>query len=53
MSQFSEFEDFTIFAVQYRYEAYDEGEEKLDRKDVMEKVELLLEHVRAIVAGTE
>ena len=29
VEQFSQLEDFTIFAVQYRYEAYDESEERL------------------------
>lgn len=34
LSKFPNLEDYNIFAVQYRYEAYDSSEEELDRDQV-------------------
>jgi hypothetical protein len=44
-------EDYTIFAVQYRYEAYDTSEEPLDRRKVTDVTDALLAHVEAILAA--
>jgi HEPN domain-containing protein len=49
LSKFSNLEDYTIFAVQYRYEAYDESEERLDRREVIAVTGSLLTHVEGIL----
>ncbi len=41
-------EDYTIFAVQYRYEAYDETDD-LDREDAISNASALLAHVKNIL----
>lgn len=51
LSKFSNLEDYTVFAVQYRYEAYDETEELLDRREVIEITGSLLSHVAAILSA--
>jgi HEPN domain-containing protein len=51
LSEFSSLEDYTIFAVQYRYEAYDESEELLDRQEVVTVTSALLARVEAILAS--
>lgn len=49
LSKFPNLEDYTIFAVQYRYEAYDESEDQLDRQDVINTTNAILAHVQAIL----
>ena len=49
LSKFSNLEDYTIFAIQYRYEAYDESDEPLDRQEVVDVAGALLSHVETIV----
>jgi HEPN domain-containing protein len=51
LSKFSGLEDYTIFAVQYRYEAYDESEEPLDRQEVIKTAGALLLHVEGILGA--
>lgn len=53
LSDFDELEDYTVFAVQYRYESYQAGEEALDRKSVVQEVTAFLSHVRKQVVGTK
>jgi HEPN domain-containing protein len=50
LSQFPDLEDYSVFAVQYRYEAYDEDEEMLDRPDTIKKTMGFVTHVQAIVS---
>ena len=38
-----------MFAVQYRYEAYDEDEETLDRPETIKNTKALVTHVQGIV----
>ena len=52
LSQFADLEDYTIFAVQYRYEAYDEAEERLPRVGVILKTGVFLAHVKRIIEDT-
>jgi len=49
VTKFPNLEDYTIYAVQYRYEAYDESEEQLDRRQVIEATNALLDHVQGIL----
>ncbi len=49
LGKFPNLEDYTIYAVQYRYEAYDESEEQLDRRQVIEATKALLEHVQGLL----
>jgi HEPN domain-containing protein len=49
LSKFPNLEDYTIFAVQYRYEAYDESEDELDRQEIIAGTSLFLAHVEAIL----
>lgn len=49
LSRFPDLEDYTIYAVQYRYEAYDDSEELLDRRQVVEATKSLLDHVQAVL----
>jgi hypothetical protein len=49
VTKFPNLEDYTIYAVQYRYEAYDESEEQLDRQQVIDATKALLDHVRGIL----
>lgn len=49
LSEFPDLEDYTIFAVQYRYEAYDESEEPVDRREVIRVTSSLLAHVESIL----
>ncbi|HPC93940.1 MAG TPA: HEPN domain-containing protein [Sedimentisphaerales bacterium] len=43
--------EFTDFAVAFRYEAFSDLDADIDRRDCIERVDRLLQHVRAIVAG--
>src|SRR5262245_25257358 len=52
LSNFPDLEDYTIYAVQYRYEAYDEAEDRLDRVMVISKTEAFVAHVRGIIDST-
>jgi hypothetical protein len=49
LSKFPDLEDYTPFAVQYRYEAYDEMEEVLDRDEAIQNVGSFLIHVQRII----
>jgi len=49
LGQFPNLEDYTIYAVQYRYEAYDDSEEQLDRQQVIDATKALLEHVQRLL----
>ena len=51
VTKFPDLEDYTIYAVQYRYEAYDEAEEQLDRQEVIESTKALLDHVAGVLKG--
>jgi len=42
--------EFTDFAVAFRYEAFSDLDADIDRRDCIERVARLLQHVRAIVA---
>ena len=53
LSGFPDLEDFSIYAVQYRYEAYDEPEEKLDREETIAATRILIEQVREVIHGVE
>jgi HEPN domain-containing protein len=53
LDEFPNLEDYNIFAVQYRYEAYDSLEEKLDRKAVVNFTNALLRHVQYRVDTAE
>jgi HEPN domain-containing protein len=48
LTSFSDLEDYTVFAVQYRYEAYDETDD-LDREDAISKASALLAHVKNLL----
>jgi HEPN domain-containing protein len=49
LAKFADLEDYTVFAVQYRYEAFDPNEAPLDRKKVAGETATLLSHVRNII----
>ena len=51
LSSFLHFEDYTVFAVQYRYESYDAADEPLDRALVLQETNGLLSHVREIISS--
>ena len=53
LSRFPDLEDYSIYAVQYRYEAYDTTEERLDRAGTVTTTGLLIEHVRRVIRGIE
>jgi hypothetical protein len=53
LSKFPGLEDFSIYAVQYRYEVYDEPEEKLDREGTITVTGNLIEHVREVIRGVD
>ena len=50
LSAFSNIEDLTVFAVQYRYEAYSDDDEHLDRDAVTELAERVYDHVEALAS---
>jgi HEPN domain-containing protein len=52
LTKFPDLEDYTIFAVQYRYEAYDETEELLDRRQVIDVTGSLLAHVESVLSAS-
>ena len=49
LGSFQRLEDYTVFAVQYRYESYDTDDEPLDRAEVIKEVAGLLSHVRQAI----
>lgn len=51
LSGFPDLEDFSIYAVQYRYEAYDQSEDKLDRQETITATGILIDHVREVIRG--
>jgi len=51
ISSFQRLEDYTVFAVQYRYESYDTDDEPLDRADVIQEIAGLLSHVQQAIAS--
>jgi HEPN domain-containing protein len=51
LSKFPNLEDYTVFAVQYRYEAYDD-EDEINRSEAVEKTQLFLSHVQAILESS-
>jgi hypothetical protein len=51
LSKFPDLEDYTVFAVQYRYEAYD-SEDDIDRDEAIEKTRTFLAHVQGILDST-
>jgi HEPN domain-containing protein len=51
LSKFPDLEDYTVFAVQYRYEAYD-SEDDIDRDEAIEKTRMFLAHVQGILDST-
>ena len=53
LSRFPDLEDYSIYAVQYRYEAYDATEENLDRAGTVTTTGVLIEHVRGVIRGIE
>lgn len=50
LSAFQDIEDLTVFAVQYRYEAYSDDDEDLDRDAVTELAERVYNHVKALAS---
>jgi hypothetical protein len=46
-------EDLTDFAVQFRYEAFEDLSDKLDRVGVIRQVTELVEHVENLLQDTE
>jgi hypothetical protein len=51
LSKFPDLEDYIVFAVQYRYEAYD-NEDDIDRDEAIEKTRTFLGHVQGILDST-
>ena len=49
LAAFPDLEDYSVFAVQYRYEAYDQNEEALDRPETIARTQSLVAHVQDIV----
>lgn len=43
--------DLNPFAVEYRYEAFDPGDERLDRGIVMAQIQVLFDHVQAKIGS--
>lgn len=50
LTRFPHLEDYTVYAVQYRYEAYDEDEDEIQRDEVIGKTESLLAHVQEVIS---
>jgi HEPN domain-containing protein len=48
LSKFPQLEDYTVFAVQYRYEAYD-SEDNIDRDEAIEITRTFLAYVQGIL----
>jgi HEPN domain-containing protein len=53
LSSFPRLEDYTVFAVQYRYESYDAADEPLDRVRVLEETAGLIARVRKAIIPTD
>ena len=51
LSSFQRLEDYTVFAVQYRYESYDPNDEPLDRADVIGEISGLLSSVQKAISS--
>jgi HEPN domain-containing protein len=51
LSKFRDLEDYTVFAVQYRYEAYDDAD-PIDRIEATEQAREILTHVQGIVLSS-
>ena len=49
LSSFQRLEDYTVFAVQYRYESYDMNDEPLDRHNVVQEISGLLTSVQKAI----
>lgn len=49
VSRFPDLDAYSVFAVQYRYEAYDEGGERLDRDAVVNGTREFMSHVRHVI----
>ena len=49
LSAFADLEEYSAFAVQYRYEAYDDSEEALDRSATISSTVSLVMHVQGII----
>ena len=49
LSSFPRLEDYTVFAVQYRYESYDANDDLLDRHGVVQEVSGLLSTVQKAI----
>lgn len=49
LNAFPDLEEYSIFAVQYRYEAYDDSEEVLDRPKTIDATMNLVKHVQEII----
>lgn len=50
LTPYSSMEDFTVFAVQYRYEAYEQEDKPLNRAEVITKVGSLVAQVERVVS---
>lgn len=50
LSAFQNIEELTVFAIQYRYEAYSNDEEDLDRDALTDLAERIYDHVAALVS---
>ncbi|MCD6460375.1 HEPN domain-containing protein [bacterium] len=48
VSDYEHLVEYNIFAVQYRYEAYDDLDEPIDRKSIITYLEELLKHISNI-----
>jgi HEPN domain-containing protein len=48
LNRFPDLEDYTVFAVQYRYEAYEDDDE-LNRDETVEKTRAFLAHVQGVL----
>jgi len=53
IGSFPGLEDYTAFAVQYRYEAYDAADEPLDRVRVLRETAGLIARIRQIIPSTD
>jgi len=47
--RFTDMIEYNVFAVQFRYEAYDTGPDSLDRKETIQRLTGLVEHVEGVV----
>jgi len=47
--KFSDMIEYNVFAVQFRYEAYDTGLDTLDRRETIQHLVVLVEHVEGLL----